>query len=264
MTQFVYSLPNGIQNELIVELWVFPLSSNTDISSTTLGSTTYTIWGITNSNNFQLDFTITSSAMSLFGNSNVLTTMSSAFTANKWIFLQAGISYSMLSTILNNSITSVAIVSAIPTANVSIVPSSLDNFSLILTKNYLGYIRNFRIWYDFINHPSYFSNRHNSPKPTFFFVNNQIINRLLVSIPANHSGRTIYDEMNYISPNPGDIAGEYSSNYSIPGNSKYKLTNYVLRTLSSNNLLICEGDTVYDSSTNSCILSSNFSYNFSC
>ena len=250
MTQFSYSLPNNISTELLIEAWIYPLS---------ITGNTYTIWELNNNSSpvFILNQIISSTQMTLFLNANTIpiSTLSTTFSSNKWIFIQSGISYSSQSCVQNNSI---ILTPSLSSLSSNTIPISISGVTLTLTKNYFGYIRNFRIWNDFSSNLTYFTNRQNTPLPIYFSFNNSLSNKLIISIPANHSGLVMYNEMNYSSNTSAAVSGEYNSNYALPGSIKSKTTGYVSRSTLSNDLIICEGNTVYDSTTNSCLLQSKF------
>ena len=194
MTLFSYPLPSNIQTEIIVEVWAYPLSANGDLTSNSIGSgKIYTIWelsnGLSGTSLFQLDLNISDNDMKLIlCGTTTINTVNSSIQTNKWVFIQARISYSNAQSLVNNNINSSSSIISI-SSYMKNMPNTLSNVNLFLTKNHFGYIRNFRIWNDFLNYQTYFNNYRNTPNPIYIINNNVDYNKLIVYIPANHSGK---------------------------------------------------------------------------
>jgi hypothetical protein len=249
---------SSINFELLVEVWVQPL----DVS------TSQTIWTLNiNNSQFLLSNSFTSTSLILdmspsAAQSQPQFTQTSALTgsqvipANKWTYFIAGISATNCQGLLfSSTITNPFTFSF---ANCSYLPSTTSNIKFILTKNLNGFIRNFRIWEDYSNYSTYINNKFNTPNNLFYVSSNKYSNRLLANLPLNHPGQNLIDLVNSIYNNNqiNKITSEYSDNITTGSSfSGYKMTRYVSRDRSdssTNKLVICEGETIYDSTTNSC------------
>ena len=143
-----------------------------------------------------------------------------------------------------------------------LLDSTLTGLTINVGKSFDGYMRNFRLWNRFNNYKKVINNKYNYANNEFFKFNGAMQNYLIVHLPLNHPGSIIYNLVSTVNNNDTSVltAGEFHDSI-ITTNIKFKTTRYLSNIKSSSQkLVLCEGDTIWDSVSNSCFPKSKFRY----